>query len=282
MKSLSKKLLGIAMAATMVFACSATALAAPRIPVIPEPAPVSEPAYAVEAEAYSLEPGDLVDWCYGRITYSRRAWQPYSSYLFAPVSGTYTLDLYNIVKGQSGVLHVYVDGEEIAEGATTVTLSEGYHDVYATGSRTNTGAAITFDLDLIYTPDASVEEHFTAEQLRQMSVTTFVESLYVKILDRTYDPTGRDAWFSTLMENGTATAVVSGFLNSAEFSAKNMSNEEFVAVCYSVFCNRTASAAEVASWVEALNNGATRADVVSGFAASPEWATICGYFCVNV
>lgn len=282
MKSLSKKLLGIAMAATMVFACSATALADERVPVSIR-IPVIGPVPYVESVANSPEPGDLVDWCYGSITYSwRSGWKPYNTYLYAPVSGTYTLDLYNIVKGQSGVLTVTVDGVEIAEGATAVTLSEGYHYVYATGSRNNTGADITFDLDLYYTPDASVEEHFTAEQLRQMSVTTFVESLYIKILDRTYDPTGRDAWFSTLMENGTATAVVSGFLNSAEFSAKNMSNEEFVAVCYSVFCNRTASAAEAASWVEALENGATRADVVSGFAASPEWATICGYFCVNV
>ena len=257
MKSLTKKLLGIAIAATMVFACGATTLAAPA----PDAQPlVREASVAIPCNQFNvgdtIEAGTTVSaigrhsFCYLYFYETMEDYEAHNHYNKIMGYDTWTADAaYLVVERNSG------------------SSWGGWCDLY-----------------LILAPDSSEtsETSLTPEQLRTMTIETFVESLYVRILDRTYDPVGRDYWLSRLMENGTATTVVSGFLNSAEFSAKNMSNEEFVAVCYSVFCNRTASAAEVASWVDALNNGATRADVVSGFATSPEWATICGYFCVNV
>lgn len=124
---------------------------------------------------------------------------------------------------------------------------------------------------------------YTEEQLRAMSVQNFVEGMYLTVLNRQFDAQGRDSWLNLILEqNGTATAVAIGFLESPEFTSKNLSNEEFVATCYRVFCNRAATADETAQWVAQLEAGATRDSVIREFAQSPEWASICAFFKVNV
>ena len=55
-------------------------------------------------------------------------------------------------------------------------------------------------------------------------------------------------------------------------------NEDFVETLYTVFFNRVPSDAEVDNWEDALDNGATRAAVIDGFAASAEWANTCSGF----
>lgn len=72
--------------------------------------------------------------------------------------------------------------------------------------------------------------------------------------------------------------MVEGFLNSAEFLARDLDNEDFVETLYTVFFNRVSSDAEVDNWEDALDNGATRATVIDGFAASAEWANTCSGF----
>lgn len=124
---------------------------------------------------------------------------------------------------------------------------------------------------------------YTEEQLRAMSVQNFVEGMYLTVLNRQFDAQGRDSWLNLILEqNGTATAVAIGFLESPEFISKNLSNEEFIATCYRVFCNRAATADETAQWVAQLEAGATRDSVIREFAQSPEWASICAFFKVNV
>lgn len=131
-------------------------------------------------------------------------------------------------------------------------------------------------------PDPEVP-FYTEEQLRAMSVQNFVEGMYGTILNRQFDAAGRDSWMNLILEqNGTATAVAIGFLESPEFTSYNVSDEEFVATCYRVFCNRAATAAETAQWVAQLEGGATRDSVIRQFAQSPEWASICAFFKVNV
>ncbi len=124
---------------------------------------------------------------------------------------------------------------------------------------------------------------YTEDQLRAMSVQNFVEGLYPSVLGRQFDAEGRDSWMNSILEqNGTATSVAIGFLESPEFTSKNLSNEDFVATCYRVFCNRAASEAETAQWVAQLEAGSTRDTVIRQFAQSPEWASICAFFMVNV
>ena len=122
----------------------------------------------------------------------------------------------------------------------------------------------------------------TPEQLRQMSVNNFIENTYLTALGRTYDQSGRQYWSDFLMAGGSAASVVEGFLTSPEYGAKNCDNATFVTILYRVCCNITPDASEVANWVNALENGATRSEVIDQFAATPEWASICAYYGVNV
>ena len=123
----------------------------------------------------------------------------------------------------------------------------------------------------------------TPEQLRLLSVQNFVENLYISVLGRQYDVTGRDAWVDLIINhNGTGSQVVRGFLNSPEFIGRNQSDEAFVITLYKVFFNRTPAASEVANWTSALANGASRNQVISGFTGSAEWAQVCTYYGINV
>ena len=183
--------------------------------------------------------------------------------------------------------------DEASEGVIEVDMETGMVTPIGVGTATVYACIWDYTLDDWFegtctvtvsevAPDPEVP-FYTEEQLRAMSVQNFVEGLYGTILNRQFDAAGRDSWMSLLMEQGgTATAVAIGFLESPEFTSKNLSNEEFVATCYRVFCNRAATAAETAQWVAQLEGGATRDSVIRQFAQSPEWANICAFFKVNV
>ena len=79
-----------------------------------------------------------------------------------------------------------------------------------------------------------------------------------------------------------ASDVADHFFNSAEFAARDLDDEEFVGILYSVFCNREASDDEIANWVNALSNGASRTQLVKAFADSDEWENLCARYAVNV
>lgn len=123
----------------------------------------------------------------------------------------------------------------------------------------------------------------TPEQIRAQLISNFVERLYIVALDRSYDVVGRDYWVDQLMNQGNSGSYVAkGFFHSQEFLARDLSDEEFVTVLYSVFFDRTPDAEGFANWTNALANGATRDQVIAGFAGSPEWAATCARYEVNI
>jgi len=174
-----------------------------------------------------------------------------------------------------------------------------YNFDYWTDSRSPIGFVITggdglteetaYTVELLYasdpTPDpsgSSSSTSLTPEQLKTLSVQTFVESLYINALGRTYDVTGRDYWTNKLLRGESATSVVLGFVGSPEFIGMNVDNATFVKMLYKVFFNRIPSSAEVANWVAAIEGGASRTQIVNEFAKSPEWINTCCYYQVNV
>ncbi|MBR1797055.1 MAG: DUF4214 domain-containing protein [Clostridiales bacterium] len=121
-----------------------------------------------------------------------------------------------------------------------------------------------------------------APDVRAMNINNFVERLYVIALDRTYDTIGRDYWIDQLLNQGNSGAYVArGFFFSQEFLGRDLSDEEFVTILYSVFFDRTPDAEGFANWTSALANGASRAQVIDGFAYSTEWTSTCARFDVN-
>lgn len=120
------------------------------------------------------------------------------------------------------------------------------------------------------------------EQSRQMTVMNFVERLYLSALDRTYDVTGRDYWTDQITNRDmSGSDVARGFFGSQEFIARELDDEEFVAILYRVFFDREPDSQGFANWTNALANGATRSEVINGFVGSAEWTSMCARFGIN-
>ena len=65
---------------------------------------------------------------------------------------------------------------------------------------------------------------------------------------------------------------------SDEFENKNLSNEEFVKVAYRVILDREAESNGLKFWLDKLNNGTSRKEVLAGFVESIEFANLCAKY----
>jgi len=91
-------------------------------------------------------------------------------------------------------------------------------------------------------------------------------------LDRAPDPIGLNHWAQQVQAGLPLNAVANGVAQSPEFQARYgaLDGPAFVQRLYENVLGRAGEPAGVESWVSALNNGATRGDVLVGFANSPE------------
>ena len=103
-------------------------------------------------------------------------------------------------------------------------------------------------------------------------VTSFVNRLYVKLLERQGDEDGMENWCRVILTRAdTAENVAYGFVFSSEFTNRNTSNEEFVKIMYQTFLNREYDQTGLEDWVGQLNAGVSREQVFRGFAGSVEF-----------
>ena len=113
-------------------------------------------------------------------------------------------------------------------------------------------------------------------------VEGFVDRLYVNALNRNADESGRAYWINILnAKEQTGTQVAGGFFASVEFANRNLNNEQFVETLYKVFFDRKPDQAGLDNWINALNNGATRSQVIAGFTGSSEWTDTCNAYGIN-
>lgn len=107
-------------------------------------------------------------------------------------------------------------------------------------------------------------------------VEEFVTRFYTNALERQPDDAGLNSWVSQLAaKKVTGAQFASGIIFSAEFSAKNKSNEEFATVLFRTCYNREPDAAGFDSWVNLLNSGQSRQFVLAGFTNSQEFKDTC-------
>jgi hypothetical protein len=99
-----------------------------------------------------------------------------------------------------------------------------------------------------------------------------VEYFYQTFLNRPAEQPGLDFWVQALVSGISEADVAVGFLASAEYTAKKgQSNAAYVSNLYQDLLHRTASAAEMAPWVNVLQqNLATRTQVALSFLSSTE------------
>src|SRR5450830_1042165 len=107
-------------------------------------------------------------------------------------------------------------------------------------------------------------------------VQDFVTRFYTQALERQPDAAGLNSWVSQLAASKiTGAQFASGIIFSAEFSAKNKNNEEFVNILFRSCYNREPDVAGFDSWVNLLNTGQSRQFVLAGFTNSAEFKNIC-------
>ena len=105
-----------------------------------------------------------------------------------------------------------------------------------------------------------------------------VYALYDAIFGRTPDPLGFEGWAS-ILKHGTASLhdVAASFLASPEGQSHigSPNNATFVEQLYETALHRTGDSNGVQGWTNALNQGASRADVAIAFALSPRMSQEC-------
>jgi hypothetical protein len=97
--------------------------------------------------------------------------------------------------------------------------------------------------------------------------------LYKAAFDRTPDDVGLGGWIKHLDSGANLQSAAQSFIASAEFSAKygsNTSNDEFVNLLYRNALHREAEKSGHDHWVNGLNHGMSRAEVLSAFSESTE------------
>lgn len=113
----------------------------------------------------------------------------------------------------------------------------------------------------------------------ETGVGGFVARLYTVALDRSYETDGLLYWIESLASferNGLEVAAC--FFNSPEFEGFGLSDEEFLNRAYGVFFDREGDAEGKAYWLERLQAGTPRSQVVTEFGYSTEWANVCASF----
>ena len=99
-----------------------------------------------------------------------------------------------------------------------------------------------------------------------------VMRMYDAAFDRMFDQGGFEANLDVLESGVSLNTLASAFLNSAEFQARygTLSNQAFVEQLYRFTLNREGDPGGVQTWVNALNGGASRTDILVAFSESAE------------
>ncbi|MBO7424380.1 MAG: DUF4214 domain-containing protein [Clostridiales bacterium] len=107
----------------------------------------------------------------------------------------------------------------------------------------------------------------------------FAKRLYTECLGRDAEEDGLKFWSLSLTnQEVSGYEAAKQFFTSAEFKEKNYDNTEFVKRCYKTFMGRDYDEAGLNYWVNLLNNGTEREEVLKGFAQSKEYTDICNTY----
>ncbi len=114
---------------------------------------------------------------------------------------------------------------------------------------------------------------------KNRGVTEFVSRIYTKALSRKkVDSDGLNDWCNRILTGTSPKDVVAGFIFSDEFTNRKLSNEAFIKVMYETYFDRQADTAGFNDWMDRMDKGASRQDVVNGFSESQEFDNLIKSF----
>ena len=98
-----------------------------------------------------------------------------------------------------------------------------------------------------------------------------VDFYYRNFLGRSESQAEQQYWVNVFLYTGASeTTVIAGFLNSTEYQAKHANDAVFIQGLYTDVLGRQATTAEQASVQMELDNGMTRAQLITATLALPE------------
>jgi len=120
-------------------------------------------------------------------------------------------------------------------------------------------------------------------EIKDPTFEDFVERLYVVALNRPSEPEGKAFWVEKV-ENGEyngADCARFFLLDAPEFMNRNLGDSDFLEILYHTFYDRESDEAGKACWMNRLEEGTSRRDVVNDFIESTEWCNVCATYGVR-
>ncbi len=99
----------------------------------------------------------------------------------------------------------------------------------------------------------------------------FIKRLYKNILKREADEEGLEFWKKELKDGMRAKIIIEFFFNSEEFKKQKLSDEEFLNRVYNTILSRNPDTIGFNYWMEQLENGMSREEILDHFTASEEF-----------
>lgn len=110
-------------------------------------------------------------------------------------------------------------------------------------------------------------------------VRNFVLRIYTKALKRSGETEGVEYWSYAINHHQmTALDTAKSFFSSDEFLSKNLNDTAFISVCYETFLGRSPEDDGMNYWIQQLQMGMTRDELMSQFASSPEFNNIMAQY----
>lgn len=106
-------------------------------------------------------------------------------------------------------------------------------------------------------------------------VRGFVLRMYTKALNRNGETTGVEDWTNRINTGAmSAETVAKSFFGSEEFLNRGLSNEDYVETLYQTFMDRASDEEGKIYWLNRMNSGMSREQVLEGFSRSVEFCEI--------
>jgi len=110
-------------------------------------------------------------------------------------------------------------------------------------------------------------------------VDGYVNRFYTLVLNRTPDESGFNDW-TTQLRNGTKAGgdIAKGFFNSQEYVNRGLNDSAFLDICYKAFFDRKADHRGKLGWLELLEKGENKVNILNGFIGSQEFINLADKF----
>ena len=111
--------------------------------------------------------------------------------------------------------------------------------------------------------------------VNEKGVRDYVLRMYTKALNRNGETVGVEDWTNRINTKiMSPETVAKSFFNSQEFINRNLNNADYVETLYQTFMDRESDASGKQYWIDQLNNGMSRQQVLEGFSRSVEFSEI--------